>query len=93
VSAVPLQRPDRPRLTPDERRRIRARRRRIAAAVGCGPLFRIAWGLAAVATSTAGWLVHYCQPPAPLGHFFDGLQLLVPHPDPDEEGAERERGL
>jgi hypothetical protein len=44
-------------------------------------------------SSVAGWLVHYCQPPGAAGHFFDGLQLLIPRPDPAAEEEEAGKGL
>jgi hypothetical protein len=91
---MPGSRPDRPRAAEAaDRRRLRERRRRIAAATGCGPLFKIAWGAVVTISTMGGWLVHYCQPPGAAGHFFDGLQLLVPHPDPAAGDADAGRGL
>jgi hypothetical protein len=60
---------------------------------GCGPFFKVAWGMSIAFSSVAGWLVHYCQPPGAAGHFFDGLQLLIPRPDPAAEEEEAGKGL
>ena len=67
---------DLPPLPPADRQRLRQQRRRRAKALGCRPIFKLAWGAAVTLSTCAWWLLDNCQPPGRWGTLFEALGTL-----------------
>ena len=70
---MPLDLPPVPRT---DRQRLRQQRQRRAKALGCRPMFKLAWGADVTLSTIAWWLLDNCDPPGRWGALFDALGSL-----------------
>jgi hypothetical protein len=92
---MPLDLPPVPRT---DRERLRAQRRRRQKAMGCRPIFKIAWGAVMTVSTISWWLLDNCQPSGRWGDVWKAIGRLndtqpaqqAPSPPADPVGQSQE---